>query len=120
MCESVDSIDLIMVGSRALILLGVLCSAVLSIVMGAKMYRVGVSEKTSAEINTMGFKLILKSAGPGLCMIAFGIALLAVLATRTVTIEETHNVKRQKASATELGAGGYVLVAAVAATKESA
>lgn len=104
-------VDLVIVVTRAIILLGCLGAAILSIVLGAKMYQVGVSEKSSAELQGMGIKLVIKSAGPGLLLIAFGIVLLLSLVARNVVMEDSEARTSKSAVYRELAPPGPLAVA---------
>jgi hypothetical protein len=88
-CGDASVIDLVMVITRSIVL--VICAIFggWSIVLGARMYQVAVSGRSHAELSGMGFKLVLKSAGPGLCLIGFGAVILSLLIMRPLVFHDS-------------------------------
>jgi hypothetical protein len=82
-------LDLIIIISRAFVLLICCVIAGMSIWVGAHMYKDTVSSQSVADVSAMGIKFVMKSSGPGLFLIGFGIFLLSVIVLQQSTIAES-------------------------------
>lgn len=87
--QACSQIDLIIAVTRAIVLVICALSGSVSIFLGVRLYQQTISSRSSGELSAMGMKVVLKSSGPGLFLIAFGVIVLLALVSRPASFDDT-------------------------------
>lgn len=117
MQEACAVTDLIMVCTRAAMLLLAAASGPYAIHLGARMYQQMITSRGSTELSGMGFKVLMKSAGPGLFLIGFGSFLLLAVISRQLVMSDSQGPATRPSSAVDVPPRASMLLVQAPATK---